>query len=118
MPTATKRLGSYLVEAGLITPAQIDVALNDQKMMNDLRFGEVLVTRGWIKQQTLDYLIKKVVEPERQALRQDQQMPTPRSQPLSSTPLAPPPPIGQAPANERKSRPAVPPDDDDVGWVG
>lgn len=65
-----KRLGSYLVEAGLITSAQVDVALNDQKIMGDMRFGDVLVARGWIKQQTLDYLIKKVVEPEQQALEQ------------------------------------------------
>lgn len=65
-----KRLGSYLVEAGLITSAQVDVALNDQKIMSDMRFGDVLVARGWIKQQTLDYLIKKVVEPEQQAAKQ------------------------------------------------
>ncbi len=58
-PAKPKRLGAYLVEAGLLTPAQIDVALNDQKIMSDMRFGEVLVARGWIKQQTLDYLIKK-----------------------------------------------------------
>jgi hypothetical protein len=60
-----KRLGAYLIEAGLITPAQVDVALNDQEFMADeMRFGDVLVARGWIKQQTLDYLMEKIVEPE------------------------------------------------------
>ncbi len=33
-----KRLGGYLVEAGLLTPAQVDVALNDQKLTG-MRFG-------------------------------------------------------------------------------
>jgi hypothetical protein len=67
----TKRLGSYLVDAGLITPGQIEVALNDQQVMDGgMRFGEILVTRGWIKQQTLDYLIHKVVEPEQTAAQQ------------------------------------------------
>ena len=122
--SSAKRLGSYLIEAGLITPAQVDVALNDQKMMDDLRLGEALVTRGWIKQQTLDYLIKKIVEPEQQALRQvksSSPVAIERSlnQTSSSLPSRLPPPLIQdANANERKSRPSVPPDDDDVGWVG
>jgi hypothetical protein len=65
-----KRLGSYLVDAGLISLAQIDVALNDQEFMDNMRLGDILVTRGWIKQQTLDYLIEKVVEPEQRRARQ------------------------------------------------
>lgn len=65
-----KRLGSYLVDAGLVSPAQIDVALNDQEFMDNMRLGDILVTRGWIKQQTLDYLIEKIVEPEQQRARQ------------------------------------------------
>jgi hypothetical protein len=65
-----KRLGTYLIEAGLITPGQVDVALNDQEFMEDrMKFGDVLVARGWIKQQTLDYLIEKVVDPEQQIAR-------------------------------------------------
>ncbi len=66
-----KRLGAYLIEAGLITPGQVDVALNDQAFMQDdrMRFGDVLVARGWVKQQTLDYLMTKVVEPEQSLAR-------------------------------------------------
>ncbi len=65
-----KRLGSYLIDAGLVSPAQIDVALNDQEFMDNMRLGDILVTRGWIKQQTLDYLIEKIVDPEQQRARQ------------------------------------------------
>lgn len=63
----TTRLGSYLIEAGLITPAQVTVVLNDQTVSHDMRFGEVLVARGWVKQETIEFIMKRVVEPERQA---------------------------------------------------
>ena len=62
------RLGSYLVEAGLITPAQVSVVLNDQHMQTDMRFGEVLVARGWIKHETVEFIMTRVVEPERRAI--------------------------------------------------
>lgn len=66
-----KRLGSYLVESGLLTAAQLDVALNDQKMTEEMtgtrmQLGEIVAARGWIKEQTIEYLMKKVVLPERQ----------------------------------------------------
>ncbi|MEP1058507.1 MULTISPECIES: hypothetical protein [Cyanophyceae] len=64
-----KRLGGYLVEAGLLTPAQIDVALNDQKLTG-MRFGEILAARGWVKQQTIEYLMHKVVLPEQKDVKQ------------------------------------------------
>jgi hypothetical protein len=62
--TEIKRLGDYLVEAGLLTQAQIEVALADQATTN-LRFGEVLIRRGWVKEETIEYLMKKVILPER-----------------------------------------------------
>ena len=65
--TSGTRLGSYLVEAGLITPAQVSVVLNDQQMQTDMRFGEVLVARGWIKAETVEFIMTRVVEPERRA---------------------------------------------------
>lgn len=61
-----KRLGSYLVEAGLITQAHIDVTLADQEATG-LRFGEILVVRGWLKEQTIEYLMEKIILPEREA---------------------------------------------------
>jgi hypothetical protein len=67
-PTETPiRLGSYLIEAGLITPAQVAVVLNDQIFSQNMRFGEVLVARGWVKSETIEFVMKRVVEPERQA---------------------------------------------------
>ncbi|MCM1984741.1 hypothetical protein [Lyngbya confervoides] len=61
-----KRLGSYLVESGLLSESQIEVALADQQLTG-MRFGEVVVRRGWIKEETVEYFMKKVVEPERSA---------------------------------------------------
>ena len=59
-----KPLGAYLVEAGLLTDAQVGVALADQSMTSML-FGEIIVTRGWVKEQTIEYIMHKVVMPER-----------------------------------------------------
>ena len=59
-----KTLGRYLVEADLVTEAQIQVVLADQGSIG-LRLGEALVNRGWINETTLQYLIQKVVLPER-----------------------------------------------------
>ena len=61
-----KLLGSYFIEAGLLSPAQIEVALADQQL-NGVRLGEVLVRRGWIKEETVEYMMRKVIEPERQS---------------------------------------------------
>ncbi|NCJ05742.1 hypothetical protein GS597_04290 [Synechococcales cyanobacterium C] len=61
-----KKLGNYLVEAGLLTEAQIGVALADQEMTG-MRLGDILVRRGWVKEETIEYLMKKVILPERQA---------------------------------------------------
>ncbi|MBW4551899.1 MAG: hypothetical protein KME35_12435 [Aphanocapsa sp. GSE-SYN-MK-11-07L] len=61
----SKLLGQYLIEAQLLTPAQIDVALADQKSTG-ARLGEILSTRGWIKQGTIEFLMQKVVIPDRQ----------------------------------------------------
>jgi hypothetical protein len=87
VPPVPQPLGSYLMEAGLITSAQVAVALNDQKLMNGMRFGEVLVTRGWIQQQTLDFVIKRVIEPERKAAQPvPQTVRTPILKSLAQTP--------------------------------
>ena len=59
-----KRIGSYLLDAGLLTEAQIDVVLADQACTGH-RFGDIVVARGWIPQVTLDYINDKVIEIER-----------------------------------------------------
>ncbi len=63
--TRIKRLGSYLVEAGLISQAHVNVALADQQATG-MRFGEILVVRGWVKEQTIEYLMEKVILPARE----------------------------------------------------
>lgn len=62
----SKKLGNYLMEAGLLTAAQIEVALADQQITS-MRLGEVLVRRGWVKEETIEYLMQKVILPERTA---------------------------------------------------
>ena len=49
-----KPLGLILREAGLITPAQIEVALQDQQYYR-LPLGEILSLHGWIRQETADF---------------------------------------------------------------
>ena len=49
-----KRIGEILLAADLVSPAQIDVALQDQQY-NSLHLGEILALRGWIKQETADF---------------------------------------------------------------
>ena len=65
--SSPKRIGGYLVEAGLLTHDQISVALNDQQATG-MRFGEIIVARGWLKEQTVEWIVTKVIEPERQTV--------------------------------------------------
>ncbi|NJK64321.1 MAG: hypothetical protein HC921_17955 [Synechococcaceae cyanobacterium SM2_3_1] len=49
-------LGTTLQRAGLITEAQLQVALCDQSYEDGL-LGEILVARKWIKKQTVEFFI-------------------------------------------------------------
>jgi hypothetical protein len=63
LPSApTKYIGSYLVEAGLLSTAQVDVILCDQTTTS-MRFGEIVASRGWLKEQTIEYLMKYLIAP-------------------------------------------------------
>jgi hypothetical protein len=61
-----KCIGNYLVEAGLLSTAQVDVILLDQASTG-LRFGEIVVSRGWLKEQTIEYLMKHLIAPQQSA---------------------------------------------------
>jgi hypothetical protein len=123
-----KRIGAYLVEAGLVTPAQLDVALTDQQVMGNMRLGEVLVARGWVKQQTLDYLFEKIIAPEQRAARQAEQEELEasvlvRAAPQTSAPARQPTPAPNPQPknkiNDRKPLPALLLEEDlGVNWVG
>lgn len=126
-PPQTKRLGGYLVEAGLLTPAQVDVVLNDQKMTG-MRFGEILAARGWVKQQTIEYLMQKVILPEQDAVRHrtedsaDREMVHHKQIEGSATP--PNHEFNGARLSTRRDAPISKPlpsistSNDDVNWVG
>ncbi len=100
------RLGSYLIEAGLITAAQVAVVLNDQNFSQDMRFGEVLVARGWVKSETIEFVMKRVVEPERQAALDRQNAQTRNAVP--QTPTRPSPSTSKN-ASPRPAPPPAPP---------
>ena len=48
-------LGQTLVKASLVSDYQIQVALIDRQYNKDLRIGEIIALRGWIKQRTADF---------------------------------------------------------------
>lgn len=54
-----KPIGEILQEAGLITSPQLEVALRDQIYYQDMRLGEILALRGWIKQDTADFFVQE-----------------------------------------------------------
>ncbi|GAB4156437.1 MAG: hypothetical protein Fur0046_36390 [Cyanobacteria bacterium J069] len=139
MPMRPKRLGSYLLDAGLVTPDQVTVALNDQQATG-MRLGEVLVARGWVKEQTIEWIMKKVITPEKKAFQdweeryKQQQSPNPvastsvqRIEP-SPTGNQPSRPINGQPTGQKiparrevpisKPLPPVNSSDSDVSWVG
>ena len=53
-----KPLGKILLEAGLVSIYQIEVALEEQKQHN-FRIGEILANHGWIKQETANFFVDK-----------------------------------------------------------
>jgi len=51
-------LGEVLIEAGLISASQLELALQQQR--NDSRrVGEILASHNWIKQKTADFFVEK-----------------------------------------------------------
>jgi tetratricopeptide (TPR) repeat protein len=48
-------IGSLLEKAGLISLGEIEIALEDQKHNSNLRLGQILAIKGWIKQETADF---------------------------------------------------------------
>jgi uncharacterized protein YjbI with pentapeptide repeats len=57
-------IGKILQKAHLISPAQIEVALLDQQRyqesnLGELKLGEILALRGWLKQETTDFFVQR-----------------------------------------------------------
>ena len=55
---SSQPLGQILIEAGLISINQIQIALREQKETG-LTIEEILVAHGWIKQTTADFFVKQ-----------------------------------------------------------
>jgi len=55
-PTKRKLLGERLIESGLITPDQLDLALREQKRTGD-RIGEILVNLGFVTQELISSVL-------------------------------------------------------------
>lgn len=53
-------LGQILQEAGLITPAQVNMVLDAQAKQRHLRFGEIIARRGWVHQDTIDFFAEQL----------------------------------------------------------
>lgn len=51
-----KLLGEILQEAGLISAEQIRLALEDQSNFVTMKIGKIITLRGWLKEQTVDFL--------------------------------------------------------------
>ncbi|NJL23082.1 MAG: hypothetical protein HC895_23290 [Leptolyngbyaceae cyanobacterium SM1_3_5] len=120
---ARKRLGDYLVEAGLLSEAQIHVALNDQNLAKQqgspMKFGEILATRGWVKQQTIDYFMKKLVVPDRRQQAEADRVPPPDLPPIEpARPTQTPDRLVRREVPISKPLPSVKSTDGDVNWVG
>jgi hypothetical protein len=60
------RLGDYLLEAALVDTEQLQAAIEEQKLATaSMPLGQIMARKGWIKQQTIEYLMEKVVLPGR-----------------------------------------------------
>ena len=51
-------LGLLLQKADLVSPTEIEIALEDQKECG-LKLGEILAQKGWLKKQTADFFVLK-----------------------------------------------------------
>jgi uncharacterized protein YjbI with pentapeptide repeats len=70
-PSYKKPLGQILNEAGLISAKQIEIALQEQAEISNMKIGEIFALRGWIKQETADFF----AEQWEQVLQQEQKRP-------------------------------------------
>jgi hypothetical protein len=50
-----KRLGETLLDANLISETQIEIALREQAQAPQKRIGAIFVSKGWIRQETVDF---------------------------------------------------------------
>jgi tetratricopeptide (TPR) repeat protein len=54
-----KPLGQVLQQADLISTTQIEIALQEQTQAENIRIGQILALRGWLKQETADFFAEQ-----------------------------------------------------------
>jgi hypothetical protein len=59
MTQSKSPVGIMLRAAGLISAAQLDMALQEQTAYEDLRIGEIFALHGWLKQETVDFFVER-----------------------------------------------------------
>jgi hypothetical protein len=52
-----KLIGEMLLEAGLISSAQLNMALIFQDELSQAKLGEIIASKGWLKKETIDFMI-------------------------------------------------------------
>lgn len=57
--TSQKPLGYYLQQAGLLDEVQINTILSEQAQTG-MRFGELVIMKGWLKQQTINFFLEYI----------------------------------------------------------
>jgi N-acetylglucosaminyldiphosphoundecaprenol N-acetyl-beta-D-mannosaminyltransferase len=67
--SSVKQLSDHLVEAGLLTQAQVETALSEQEVTG-IGLGEVLLRKGWLNQQTIEYFMEKMILLDRSVARE------------------------------------------------
>jgi hypothetical protein len=110
-----KPIGSYLEDAGLLNSDQIKVILADQKATG-MKFGEIAVARGWVKEKTIEWIVQKVITPERRA-KQTAACSRTAAETLKQAATVRQPYLYK-PLPITKPLPSVKSADSDVNWVG
>ncbi len=78
IPQPPKRVGTCLLDAGLITLEQLDFALAEQQTQ-ELRLGEILAHHGWVKQKTVDFMVENMMAPHNPLSRANNRSPVYRN---------------------------------------
>ena len=55
-----KPLGLVLQKAGLISDEQLATALQEKTRLSNLKIGEIMAIRGWVKLETANFFCRKV----------------------------------------------------------
>jgi hypothetical protein len=111
-----KPIGSYLEDAELLSSDQIKVILADQQATG-MRFGDIAVARGWVKEQTIEWIMRKVIAPERQTRQKTAGLPIAPADTLKQEATVRQPYLYK-PLPITKPLPSVNSADSDVNWVG